>query len=383
MINPHAYDWRIDERPAPNFQRSEVIGQTRYSAPNTGEQTLSFTISFGDVPAVWTSPTCIAGIDKLYWNTGQCGLVFNKGPELTERPAMQSRSLAASCGCPKANALQVLKGYSASGVFRSFYDLLADYVVYVRSETTLLSRKLFEFAPGAIGLPFLQCLAQATMVVANRLDCFSLAHSAIAVHGDVGDSQIDTKKIIGINHRRFLNVANLMQVKFSLAINEIAFTVQSGQKPSLLFAADKRHLLPSVHRPDAHGPLVDLVGDQSVVERKGRMALKDALDVSIEFVGVGNLGEYSNGDICADVESLANRRISELVQGELSKGLSIPGYLADKVASGISGFKRGLERYALLAGRLQFELSDKFHEFLYTKYRHLSQERRGALSSAA
>lgn len=374
MICAHAYVWRIDKRPAPDFQRSEVIGEARDAAPKTGEKTLRFTVAFIDEAAGGACPARIARINQRNRNPVSLGFVFDKTSELTERPAMQGCSLIAASSCPNTKALQILKGNSTLGVFGSFDNLLADYMVYVGSKTLLLSRQLLKFTSCAIGSPFLQRLAKAAMAMSNRLDRLALVDRRVAINGDVRDAKIDAEKVIRIDLRRFFNIAKLMQVKLAFAVHEIAFAAQPGQKRKLLLSANKRHFLSSVESPDAEHALLDFVRNQPVVKRERCEGLKNVQRLTIQFVAIGDLGEDAHRNIRADLKPFADRKVSQFVQRKLAEDFFVPCNAAHVIAGGVSRFKRCLQRGMLFAGWLQFKLGNQFHGSNFTKYGELSQE---------
>lgn len=350
-----------------------MISATSAAAMNTEESILVRTIGFINMATGGTSTRRVAWIDQRNGNTRTFRLVFDFLSEVVKSPTMQDRALTTPSRYPFTNTLQILKGYPASGVFGGIYDLLRDNVVGIARKASFLARQAFQLAAGAVRLALLKFGSQAAVTDTHMLDALALMKLTVAGDGNIRYAQIDAKKLVYFNFRRFFYVACLVKVELPLAVDQITLATQSLKQIEVVLAADERHLLSSAHRPDTHLLWREFVGDEPFVERKRRQWLERALGFLVQFVGVGNFGKHAHCDIRAQAELLTDALIAQLVQRELPEHLSFPRPFTDIVASGVCCFKRSFEQGVLFGRWLQLELRDQFHTDNCTNTWYFSQ----------
>lgn len=111
--------------------------------------------------------------------------------ELEKRPAMQSDSLTTTNRYPVADTAKFFDGDSALSVLRSSNNAFADVVVNPSGKAPFLAGKFFQAATAGLRAFCLQLLAQATMAEADVINGFGTVGLAIAVNGNV----IDTERV--------------------------------------------------------------------------------------------------------------------------------------------------------------------------------------------
>lgn len=168
-----------------------MIGATSEAARYTEEGILRTTIGFIDTTADRTSPGRVARVNEYQRHTEQSGFVFDKGTQLIERPAMQLASLRLPNPYPVTDAAQVFQSDTASGAFGLLHELLGDAVVHVGCEASLLARQGFETTPGGLRSFGLQTGTDSIMPTAQTTDVSAGVEFSVAVHGDVGNAEID------------------------------------------------------------------------------------------------------------------------------------------------------------------------------------------------
>jgi len=322
---------------------------------------LSFPVGFIDITTGGTGAAGVARINRDNDHAHQSRLIGNEGPKLGKRPTMQDRSLAASGSYPFTDMRQVLQRNSLAGVVRGLYDPLRDDVIHICGKTPLFAGKPLELALGRTRLSGLQLAAQLAVTVTHALHTFALMKCTVTGNSNVGDTQVNPKESFGINLWRFVNVARLEQIELAIAENEIALAMQTLKKFGLTLTAGKRHLLSSGHCPDRYDTFGELVGNKPVVEGESSKRLEGALGFLVLLIGIGNFSKDAHGNISAEVESLANIGVAELVQVELSKRAFSPSKLAHVIARGVGGLKRLFKRRVLLWRRLEFQLCNQLH----------------------
>ncbi len=335
-----------------------MIGQASEAAPNTGELALIRTIPLINVTAGRTSARCVTGVYEDYRHTNALGLICHEGAQLKEGPTMQPCSLTAASRYPVTNARQIFESNAATGVLRRLHKLLGYAVIRISDKASFLAGQLFETAMTGLRTFALQLRAQATMTKTHVLNCFTLMHCSIRISGNIDEAQVNAEKVTRFNLWQFLNVATLMQIEFTIAVDQIAFAAQALQKLTLWFATDEGHFLTSGYRPDRNSRRSELIGHQMSIERKSTINLEYALRLVIQLVGVGNFPKDTYCYICAKIKLLTHRTIVHLLQGKLSEGAHLPSLFADIITGDVRNFYRAQERGTLFGTGIKLYLSN-------------------------
>ena len=132
----------------------------------------------------------ISGINQDHRNTTPLGLVTNLLLKIIKRPAMQHRSLLALNRYPVAYPAQIFEGNSASSALCNLYELLADTVVHIVSETFFLTGQMFKQTLGGLRTLLLQLGSQATVAIANTFDVAARVEIPITIYGDISNAQV-------------------------------------------------------------------------------------------------------------------------------------------------------------------------------------------------
>lgn len=274
---------------------------------------------------------------------------------------MQPCSLSAASSYPVPDALQIFKGNPTTGVLRRSHKLLGDTVIHIFGKALLFASKFLEAATAGLRTFALQPGAQAAVTKTHVLNGAPLVYRAIRVGSDVDDAKVNAKKIARFNLRRFFNVASLEQVELASAVDKITLTAQTFKQFALLFTANKRHLLATVHCPDRDGRLGEFVGHEPVIERESTVRPKRALGLAVKLVGIRDFGKDTHGNICAQAEAFPNITVTQVMQGKLAPGVRLPSPLTDVITRSISRFQRLQQCGVLFGSRHELDLSNQFH----------------------
>ena len=274
---------------------------------------------------------------------------------------MQRSSLRFASPYPRADAREFFQGNPAPGAFSLLYDAFADAVVHVGSEATLLARQFLEATLGRFGAFLLQALAQAMMAMADIVDVLGRVYLAIGIGGNIDHAKIDTEEAVNVNRIRRFDFARAKQVELTANQAQVAFAAMTAKELKLSSPANERHLLPTIERPDAHLLRIEFPGQHAAVKGDRAIQSKCALMPAVELVGIGNLGDTTDGHLCTKAELIPDVVIDQAMQGKLAKRFLLPGYLADVVASLIGPGVHFVQGLALFVCWLQLGLRRKFH----------------------
>jgi len=275
---------------------------------------------------------------------------------------MQPVSLAFSGRNLIPDVCQVFDGNTGTSAFCLQNKLFGDVMVHPCLKSLLPSRKLSQSLSGSFG-PFLLENSSSLLVPKSVFfDGFSGEDFSIGICGDVDDSEIHTKDVMG--KFRFLlgNVTNDIQKPFLVVLvkDKINFSLTKTEVFSLMLPTHERDF-----HPARKGPQADLIPflerEDSIIVRLCRPFTEDMASRSIGSVRIGNLGDTSNNHLGRKRGQLSQFMVLRLVQVKLSKILGIKGISGQNIANLVARLKRPEKNLFLLWGRFKFQVNCNFH----------------------
>lgn len=270
--------WTHDFAPARNSALRDiasrvVIGVPNEATPNTNELRLAAATSLVDMPTRVTCPRGEGRVDLRQRQPGQCRLVPERLPELTECPGVQRGPLGLAKPYPCADPRQPFDGDPASGAFSHGHDVLADLVVQVGCEAGILASIIPQQSPRGGRVFGLQ--ARPHTLLPGSVPIQSAARDSIAVAGcgDVHDPQIHADKSVDrwfVPHLR--GVDNGMQQPLAVLMDQVGLADGSASQQSQMFglAQESQVANSTGHGPNRHGRFAAgrwyLPGEASSVE---------------------------------------------------------------------------------------------------------------------
>lgn len=302
----------------------------------------------------------IFGIDLDHRDTGQACLVCDAPPYVVKAPVVQSPALLASGLNPAADALECFESDSPTVALRCSDDLFRDTVILVLLKSGLLATNLTQFALSR-SCAFALEVAPAVRVFApdfiNRTAAITVAFAI--------DSQIDHAEVNAedASHTDFFgirNVAHAGNVPMSLDIHKVNLALTVSQQSPLPLPALIRNGQASSERPDRDVGIGAKAEDAFVVGLRG-MLTKAPSCLSVEFVGIGDLGNATHDYLSREAEAFTTRSIGEIVQLELTEDFSLPSLSRQPRTGSVSRLKGVKQGFVLFGSRAKFDVGDKFH----------------------
>ncbi len=136
--------WPVDNGPTGNVARSDGVGRPREATPDAPKGGLVRTIACIDPSTGGTGARRIPGIHQDDRHPGQCRLVFDKGPPLSEGPTMGSTPLRPSNRDPVTNPLEIVQSDSAPRVLGLRHHLFGDAGFSFVAKRCSLRRRFFK-----------------------------------------------------------------------------------------------------------------------------------------------------------------------------------------------------------------------------------------------
>lgn len=316
---------------------------------------------FIDTATNRTGTRGVSGINQDHRHTCPLCLVIDKLTELVKRPVRVSRPLLGSNRCPVTDALEILKSNPASGVLRLLHDMLADNVVGVLLETSLTARQLAELTLCSLRAFALQISAAVRILAAAVFDRPAAKILAVAVRGQVYNSQVNAQEIINVLFGWRLHVAGSEQVELSVDQTQVTFPALAGEQFPVACTTNKWDNLPSLECPDRDIGLFKAVRQDAVIEGDCAVRPKGALRLSVKFVRIGHFGDTAHNYLRGKEELITNIMVNEFMQWKLTEGFAIPCLIGNVIAGSIRYFQRLPEIGGLFWRGKKFDFRRQFH----------------------
>jgi len=355
------YDWRVDCRPTANIDRRYVVGQTSEPTDHTGEFGLRQTIGFVYVTTSGTGAARIPRVNQEYRHANPFCFVSHERTKLEEPPAMQGCSLFATNRNPLAYSAQIFQGNCSICVFRFSNQFLAYTVVGVFGKTVFFARKPFKFAFGRACAFSLQLGPQKAVTVAHVIDMVGRMGLPIAIHSDVGNTQINPQRAFNIDRLRFFNFAGGREIKQPFVQSQVGFSLPHLKQFQLPLTTNKRDAKPPVYRQYRNGLVSQSPRKDAVIVCNTALSFEGAFCFAVEFVCIGNFRNCSYRHLRRKAKQFPYRMIAFVMQVILSKGFRFPRSITDKPTSVVCLFEGVSERVGLIGSREKFDLGNQFH----------------------
>jgi hypothetical protein len=364
-VSPTPRVWPVDSGPTRNIPSRVDVGIDPETTLPTLENLLRATIRLTKMAALRTFPAGVARIDGDDFDACERGLVFDLRSQVKKRPAQALCPVCLPNRRPRIDALQLFDSNSALRVFGLPNDSLADLMVNVFCKPGFLQVAFLQQSLAAFGSNTLKFCAQATVALSQALDMRSAKRLAVIVSGESCNAEIDAKKAVRLVHWRLDHIHGGKEKPLAFAENQVRFALPVGEQNLFPRATNKRHLLPSVQRPDRNA--VRSVGQDTVIESYRAVLVKRALNFLVELIGIGNFRNNPHRKLRRQVEPFTDNPVADFMEMELTKNLRIPGDMGTFVGSLIRSLKGGAKLRGLLCCWFQFQSDSQFHEALISR----------------
>lgn len=351
--------WPIDCGPTPNtdVQGSVGIGVSGMTARYTHKGSLVFAVSTVNTATSIAGFRGVTRIDEDKRNAMQLGFVFNLGTKIMERPSIMLTPLCFANRYPFTDARQVFQGDTATGVFRTFNNLLGDLVVYVFGKTLLFARALFQQTLGRFRTFALQLSAQLEMAFAQAINFISGVLLPVTIAGNVLNAQINAQEVINIFRCWLVDFTGGKQVELTVDQAKVGFATVAAQKFFGPIMADKREMFDTpIYRPNGNRVLIQIPGQDTAIKSDRSKWLKFPLDSFVQLVSVRHFGNAANDELGGQVKDGFDFMVNQLLDLELTKHTVSPSNIADEITGTIRCFECSLQAIRLRFGWYKFDL---------------------------
>lgn len=314
---------------------------------------MSFSIRFIDVITTRTSTRRVTRINCDHGYAYLLCFVFDKGSELSESPTGKRCSLRLPSRYPVANPCQIFQGYPAISALSRSNNCFTNIVIGPGSKALFFLASLLEQTTRRLRAFGLKLASKLAVAITNIFNCLTLVNRLVAINGDVGNTEIDAQEPFNVQRVRLINVADSEQIKLAINTSQIGFALLGLQQSPLVFTANKRDYLSSVHCPDRNRATWQTPVEHSIIVSNAAEWLESAKGFLVQLISVSHFGDATNNNLSSKIELFSDRMVNKLVKRELTEGFLVPRLLTDLITSSVSRLKSDLEQISLGWGGLQ------------------------------
>lgn len=166
---------------------------------------------------------------------------------------MQLSPLLPSSPHPRAETLELFKGYGSLRAFGKLNDAFADDVVRVGGETALLAGEFLQAPPFGLGASALKLLPQMPVTMSNAVDYGAAVNVTVGIGHYVFDTKINADHSLSDKWFQIINLASGEQIPLAPAVSELGFALTALQESHMPLSGNKRYGESPVDRRDRHG----------------------------------------------------------------------------------------------------------------------------------
>lgn len=287
--------------------------------------------------------------------------------ELEESPIGMAWALLASGLNPLSDPGQIFETESRSGALRSVHEPFGDGMVGILLKPGLFPFEQLEPPPRRPGVMGLQSFPAFGVTLSLPLDCLSRMHRAIRVHRKIDDAEVHTQDVLDADGLRLQNITNHGKVEHALDVHQINLTLAKGEQGALPGATLVGNRHAALQSPDGQLRIGAQTKDPVVVGLC-RVAFEATAGLAVELVGIGHFRNASHDHLGTQPKAFFAGMVGQPVQGKLPKRLCLPGLARQPGTGTVRGRQRLQKRLMLSIGRVELEISHKFHGLKYRTY---------------
>ena len=329
---------------------------------DAGERGLVRTVSLVNTAAGRARLARVRRIDHRDRHASSRRFVGEKGAQLCEGPAVQSRSMLCALGLGSgADMRQCLQRNATPGAFCAGNDSFRDNVVLMLSEPGLCTGQELKSAPlvaapiSGFGFGRL-ALAVSTHLgepVSRPHGCFPRENVALAGCRDIGNTHVDANPVRRREADRFWNVASADQKPLPLGEGKVRLTLTKRKHPLLVFASNKGNSDASMNRPNGNG--VPSQPEDAIVVWLRCVLADGRSGCTVNLECISHFRNATDHRLGGQAKASACFRIRDLLEIETPKCCGLKSKRCQPIAGFIAALKRSLQRLILLTVRLEFD----------------------------
>lgn len=336
----------------------------------TSELILSLAIVFITIPAPTARSAGVSWVDDCQRYSVQPTLVLDKTPELTKRPSTHPGALLLAKPYALANALQILQGDAARRVLGLKHQGLADDVVNVPPESSLLASKspkrsscVFSRTASFACRGFFQHRAtRAKVLNAHPFNGIAAYSLAVARGCYLCNTEINANKGIDFNQCRFRGVDCGKQIEPAISKHQIALPFQVTKLRLLVCAKCHGNNLTACDCQDAYA-VGALETKDAIVIRHSAVWLKAWTSPLISGKALGSFPHGAHGHLARQSELRPKIPIASGLYSGLAKYSVIEPYASGMGGGVITRTHRRQQQSALFERRQNLHLQRHLHAY--------------------
>ena len=314
------------------------------------------------------------GVNELHQHTNQLGFVDDKPPKLVESPRPVSTPFGFPNRCPLADALQVLKGYQAVGVFSLRHEPFADVVIGVPSKTGFPARQFSKMSFSRFSSLLLERGLEPVSSLPYLVNLLPRVELPIAVNGEVDNTEVYSDNASRVIRSRLWGIHDHRQVEGIISQDKVSLPDDSIYPRLLVSAYPDGDNLPPFESKDRYF-IKPLEGQDAVVINHSRVGLKLNQSGLVSAVDFNHFAHAPYRRLSRKPVMLTQVAIDKVMQLHTGSCVSLKGKIRDIVAGFVKTLHSIKQGLVLLWRRGKFYHQGLLHIIDYSSLLDICQER--------
>ncbi len=347
-----------------DIHSSVHIGWGSVTTGYAKEMRLTFTIGFINTT---TQRTGARGVSRVYGphaHACQSCLVFDKTPQLKERPTMQCTALAAANSCSVTYPTEFFDSNTLTECLRSPYNAFADYMVLSGCKAALFPLALHKQLSCGLCTLALQLGSKSPVSVPDAFDKGTGIDVALTVNSKIHDTHVNTKKASRFTEFRLRCIDSGIEIVLTVLQKQISLALLRKKQPSSPFVRLIRYAFSTRKRRKCHFVSCLIPAQYTTIVGDRAMSSKCTLALLVQLISVGNLRNHSDYQLSGQGKLILDAVIQHFLSGVHCEGAVLPHPLTDKVSGIVGCFHRGKQSLRLFWARAEFHLCSQLHTYI-------------------
>ena len=201
----------------------------------TNKPVLAESVGSSRVTTFRTGLASVSRVHRNNWNPGSSTLILNEDSQLKETPVAQYCSMlpTPSSPGPRADSLQIFKGYRSLRAFGLEHQFLRYPMVNVPLKPTLLSGKLLQSSLSRLGSHRLESLSPVSVPLSLLLKKFTGESLTVARDHEVSNTEVAAHNIYGYVVIGFQVFACSVEEPLTTSEHEVRLSLLNLKEPQL------------------------------------------------------------------------------------------------------------------------------------------------------
>ena len=263
--------------------------------------------------------------------------------------------------CPLSDAFEIFKGDQRRGVYGFLDKLLGNAMIGVSLEPGFMTGKFLKMLFGTIATTTLKIGFECIKSSSGLIDFLTRENFSHRIHGNVIDTEINTKNIRWNDEDGFRNLDDDTKIELFVPENQIGLPSDPVYFGSMVVTDFDRNLDPTMNSQQRNC-IKPFPREDSLVVDDGSIEIKGWFDRLISLVGFASFRNGSNCHLGGYTKLFTDIMINNWLQLDFVGGMHLKSNFSHIVASSIELMHSLMESLRLLWFNYDFDFEGLHHD---------------------